>query len=191
MQSSAAAFYCRVVRHLRRRHLQWYQHYIRLKCLPHGIRIGKGTTIHPGASLINQFGSGIVIGCHSEILRWACLWTYGGSIEIGDYTSINPLCMLYGQGGLRIGSRVKIATQTVFIPSNHNFSDPTKPIMDQGLTNKGIEVGDDVWFGAGVRVLDGVKIVSGCVVGAGCVVSRSLEVPGVYVGVPARLIRRR
>jgi acetyltransferase-like isoleucine patch superfamily enzyme len=63
--------------------------------------------------------------------------------------------------------------------------------MDQGLTNKGIEVGDDVWFGTGVRVLDGVKIVSGCVVGAGCVVSRSLEVPGVYVGVPARLIRRR
>jgi acetyltransferase-like isoleucine patch superfamily enzyme len=191
MQSSATAFYCRIVRHLRRRHLQLYQHYVRLKGSPYGIRIGKGTMIYPGASLRNDGSGSIVIGSQCEVLQWACLWTYGGSIEIGDHTSINPFCILYGHGGLRIGSRVKIATQTVFIPANHNFSDPKKPFMDQGLTCRGIEVGDDVWFGTGVRVLDGVKIVSGCIVGAGSVVTRSLEMPGVYAGVPARLIRPR
>jgi len=99
--------------------------------------------------------------------------------------------MLYGHGGLRIGNCVKIATQCVFIPADHCFSDPKQQIMDQGLTCKGIDIGNDVWFGAGVKVLDAVRIADGCVIGAGSVVSRSLDQAGVYVGAPARLIRKR
>jgi acetyltransferase-like isoleucine patch superfamily enzyme len=35
------------------------------------------------------------------------------------------------------------------------------PITKQGLSRQGITVEDDVWFGAGVRVLDGVTIGKG------------------------------
>lgn len=105
--------------------------------------------------------------------------------------SLNPFCVVYGHGGLRIGKDTRIAAQCIIIPSNHNFSDPTRPIRSQGETCLGIEIGSDVWLGAGVRVLDGVIIGDGCVVGANSVVNRSLSPYGVYAGVPARKIGTR
>jgi acetyltransferase-like isoleucine patch superfamily enzyme len=187
----AARYGQRVARRLNRFWLKNYQPIARTIYSFQGITIGSNTIVHPKASLQNHHGKGIWIGRHSEVLQYACLWTYGGSIELGDYTSINPFCVLYGHGGLRIGNRVKIACHTVFIPANHNISDPERPIMEQGLTCKGIVVEDDVWIGAGVRVLDGVRIAAGSVIGAGSVVTKSLEKCGVYVGVPAKFMRPR
>ena len=110
---------------------------------------------------------------------------------VGQNTSFNPYCVVYGHGGLRIGSGVRIATQTVIIPANHTFDDPSVPIGKQPLNKRGIVIGNDVWLAAGVRVLDGVTIADGCVIAAGGVVSRSTEQGGVYAGVPARLLRLR
>lgn len=50
---------------------------------------------------------------------------------------------------------------------------------------------DDVWIGAGVRVLDGVVLGAGCVIGAGAVVTRSVEPRIVVAGVPAKRIASR
>lgn len=50
---------------------------------------------------------------------------------------------------------------------------------------------DDVWIGAGVKILDGVKIGKGCVIGANSVVTHSLKPFGIYVGVPAKLLKYR
>lgn len=55
----------------------------------------------------------------------------------------------------------------------------------------GIEIGDDVWLGAGVIVLDGVKIKKGCVVGAGAVIKDSFDEYSVLAGVPAKIIGKR
>lgn len=77
------------------------------------------------------------------------------------------------------------------IPANHRHSDAQSSIRSQGLDQRGIVIGDDVWIGAGVRILDGVEILSGCVIAAGAVVNRSTPEPGVYAGVPARLVKRR
>lgn len=146
--------------------------------------------IHPSAVLERRGGS-IRIGSKCEIHRGTQLLAYGGSIEIGDDCSINPGCVLYGHGGLKIGSHVRIATQTVIVPANHVFSDPDRLIRDQGETRLGVRIGNDVWLGARVTVLDGVNIADGCVIGAGSVVTSSTEPYGVYVGVPARLVKCR
>ena len=61
----------------------------------------------------------------------------------------------------------------------------------QGETMLGIHIEDDVWIGAGVRVLDGVKIGQGAIVGAGAVVTKSIEKFCVYAGVPAKKIKTR
>ena len=160
------------------------------KVLTSGARAGRRTRIHPGAVLDRRGGS-IIIGAKCRIHRGAQLLAYGGSIEIGDDCSINPGCILYGQGGLKIGSHVRIAAQTIIIPSNHVFGDPDRLIREQGETREGIRIGDDVWLGARVTVLDGVEIADGCVIGAGSVVTKSTVPYGVYVGVPARLLKRR
>lgn len=51
-------------------------------------------------------------------------------------------------------------------------------------------VGRNVMIGAGAVVKDGVEITDNVIVGAGAVVCRNIEQPGVYVGVPARCLKK-
>jgi acetyltransferase-like isoleucine patch superfamily enzyme len=157
----------------------------------------KGIDIDPSArtrlgSVLSLFQGGTIrLGAQTSIMPRASLITYGGSISIGKRCTVNSGAVLYGQGGLVIGDDVRIAANTVIIPSNHTFDRRDIPIGKQPTRNLGIRIEDDVWIGANCTILDGVVIGRGCVVGAGSVVSRSLQPYGVYVGVPARLLRVR
>ena len=142
--------------------------------------------------VLNTYGGGhIKIGNNCELNYGALIATYGGDITIGDNCSINPYCVIYGHGGLTIGNGVRIATHTVIVPGNHVFDDTSKPIHQQGVIKKGIKIEDDVWIGAGVRILDGVIIRKGCIIGASSVLTKSTEEYGVYAGVPAKKIKSR
>ena len=136
-------------------------------------------------------GGKISIGARTFIDRGVILRPMGGSISIGSDCSVHAYSVLYGGGGLRIGNNVRIATQTVIVPSNHIFSDRLMPIKDQGLSLQGIVIEDNVWIGAGARVLDGVILRKGTVVGAGAVVTRSTDAFSVVVGVPAKKMSSR
>lgn len=118
------------------------------------------------------------------------LLSYGGHIKVGERTSINPYSVLYGQGGLTIGRCVRIAAHCVIVPANHGMA-RDKTIHEQPETKKGITIGDDVWLGTGVRVLDGTVIETGAVIAAGAVARGNLKGYGIYGGVPAKLIRER
>ena len=61
----------------------------------------------------------------------------------------------------------------------------------KGESVLGVEIGSDVWIGTSVVILDGVKIGRGCVIGAGAIVTRSTDPDCIYVGNPARLLRKR
>lgn len=143
------------------------------------------------ATIEAQKKSSIKIGKKFDLHPYAILSTRGGFIEIGDNCSVNEFCVLYGHGGLKIGNGVRIATHSVIIPANHNYSDINKEIRLQGETKKGIEIKDDVWIGARVTILDGVTIGNGCVIGAGSVVTKSIPPYSVAVGVPAKVVRNR
>lgn len=119
------------------------------------------------------------------------LLPYGGHVNIGEFCTINPFCVLYGHGGLQIGNFVRIATHTVIIPANHVFDDANTPIARQGLTKRGVRIGDDVWIGAGVRILDGVTIGSGAIIAAGSVVNKNVPPLTIVGGIPAKFMRKR
>ena len=72
---------------------------------------------------------------------------------------------------------------------NHVFDDPTRPMVEQGITAQGIVVGDDVWIGAGAILTDGVHVGHGAVVAAGAVVTGDVPPHTVVGGVPARVLR--
>jgi acetyltransferase-like isoleucine patch superfamily enzyme len=55
----------------------------------------------------------------------------------------------------------------------------------------GIIIGDEVWLGFGVVVLDGVRIGNGAVVGAGSVVTHDVPDGAVVHGIPARVLMMR
>lgn len=165
-------------------HAQYYN------LLP-GIRVHWGTLIEPGVVLSPQGGGTIEIGRDCYLYRGAQLYSMGGRISIGDNCSVNPYTLLYGAGGLTIGDGVRIAASVTIVPANHIYADRNTRIYKQGLDKKGITIEDDVWIGSGARILDGVTIRKGCVIGANSVLTKSTDEYGVYVGVPAKLIKTR
>ncbi len=173
----------RIIRRMRR--------YIKLQSLRlRGVDIESTAFIDPYA-VFEPSGGTISIGARTFVDRGVILRPLGGSIEIGCDCTVNAYSVLYGDGGLKIGDGVRIAAHTVIVPSNHIFSDPKIPIKDQGLSLMGIVIEDDVWIGAGVKILDGVIVRKGTVVGAGAVVTKSTEAYSVVIGVPARAISFR
>src|SRR5690348_7193052 len=118
----------------------------------------------------SQRGSRILIEEDVVIDAFVKVKPAGGSgdVIIGSGTVINSGCVLYTGNGIRIGRNVLIAANCTLAPTNHVFSDPDKPIREQGFqpTRGGILIGDDVWIGANCVLLDGTSIGDGSVIGA-------------------------
>ena len=112
-----------------------------------------------------------------------------GELVAGDRCSFNLHCAVIGQ--VRMGSWVRIAAGAVIAGFDHVSDDPETPIALQGVSSKGIEIGDDVWIGANAVITDGVRIGSHCIVAAGAVVTRDVPDYALVGGNPARLIRDR
>lgn len=136
-------------------------------------------------------GGAITIGARTHIDRGAIIRAMGGRIRIGSDCSVNAYSFLSGAGGLEISDHVMIASHASIYASNHVITDTSVPMNTQGLSVKGIEVGQDVWVGTGVRILDGVRIGTGSVLAAGAVVTKSTQPYSINAGVPARQIGSR
>lgn len=162
---------------------------------PERLRLEKDVMIMGGVRLIcagmppyvEALGE-ISIGSGSIIREGAILQTYGGRISIGRNCTVNPFCLLQGNGGIKIGDNTLIASHVSIYSANHNFRDSTRIIRAQGETRRGIEVGQDVWIGGHTVILDGVTIGDGSVIAAGSVVNRHVPAGAIVAGVPARVI---
>lgn len=165
-----------------------------------GLRVGAGLLLSHGTIRV---GRSVFIGDHSEltgpvtlgdgvnIAHHVMLAASGGSIEVGEHSTLNPFVTIHGHGGVRIGDRVSIAPKVSIVAYNKRFDDPTAPIKAQGFTALGIRIDDDVWIGTNAVILDGVHVGAGAVVAAGAVVTRDVEAGMIVAGVPAVPLRRR
>lgn len=52
-----------------------------------------------------------------------------------------------------------------------------------------VKVGNETWIGAGATVSNNVSICNACTVGAGAVVIKDIFKQGIYVGIPAKMIK--
>lgn len=135
----------------------------------------------------------ILLGDRVAIDRGADISCAGDNctIEIGEGSFVGPYTCIAGPGNVKIGKDCMIAAHSGIVANNHIFADPLQRIRDQGVTKKGIEIGDDCWLGYGVKVLDGVTIGKGSVIGAGAVVTKDLPPYSIAVGIPARAVDSR
>ncbi|WP_082520449.1 acyltransferase [Rhizobium sp. Root482] len=147
--------------------------------------------ISPGAIFEAGKGGCVRIGHNCDVRHGAMILGFGGRVRLGRNVSLNPYSIIYGHGGVNIGDDVRIAAHVVIVAFNHRFADRDKPIKKQGNTKKGIEIGNDVWIGAGAKILDGTRIADGCVIGANAVLSGQTVPFGIYAGAPAKLIKLR
>jgi serine acetyltransferase len=109
-----------------------------------------------------------------------------GKISIGSRSHIDHQCVLYGQGGLAIGSTCAIAAGVlIYSQSNADERGDGTPVALQPTKYAAVTVEDGCWLGAGSRILPGVSIGAGATVGAGAVVTKDVEPGSTVVGVPA------
>ncbi|MET7686629.1 acyltransferase [Streptomyces sp. NPDC005483] len=111
-----------------------------------------------------------------------------GELTIGSDCTLNPFTTV--RGTVVLGAGVRVGAHTSLLGFNHSMA-PDRPVFRQPLTSRGIRVGDDVWIGSNVIVVDGVTIGDHCVIGAGAVVTRDLPAWSVAAGNPARVLRDR
>ena len=150
--------------------------------------IGDGVTIYQAPE-----GDSVSLSEGAHIHRDTTIQTgREGLIAIGTATHIQSRCQIIAyKGPIRIGKRCEIAPNCAFYSYNHGMA-PGVSISKQDFQSKGgIVIGDDVWLGYGVIVLDGVQIGDGAVIGAGSVVIKSIPENCIVVGNPARVIKTR
>lgn len=166
---------------------------VRLRFANH-IRLSHGVYIDEGVYL-NACPGGIQIGEGTFVMHGSVLHVYNfralphSGIRIGRGSLIGEYNVLRGQGGIKIGDRVYTSPLVQLLAVNHVFEDRDRPFVEQGITAKGIEIGDDVWVGSGAIITDGVRVGRGAVIAAGAVVVRDVPAHTVVAGVPARVMR--
>ncbi|PHI31820.1 acyltransferase [Budvicia aquatica] len=109
-------------------------------------------------------------------------------LSIGDNVSIHEYSYLDACGNIYIGSEVSIAHGVSIISFEHSWKDSLKSIKYNNIIFKDIIINDDVWIGAGARILGGSILEHRTVVGSGSVFKLCGMKNSIYAGVPARKI---
>jgi acetyltransferase-like isoleucine patch superfamily enzyme len=155
------------------------------------IRLGNNVKIDALSEKGVILHDNVKIGDDSIVMVTGTLSNLGRGIEIGSNSSFSDSTFFGAAGGITIGSDVISGQSVRFHAENHNYSDPNRLIRLQGVNRKGIEVGDDVWIGAGSVFLDGSKVGSGSIVAANTVVTKEFPKDSIIGGIPARVIGLR
>ena len=160
---------------------------------PHKIHIGSNVVIDDNC-LVDAKGEsnrGIRIGDGVFVGRNTILSCKNGDIELADAANLGFNCEVFSASRVTIGKGVLMAAYSYVIGGDHDFSDPSKPVLEQGRTSSGVAIGDGVWIGAGAKILDGLSVGDGAVIGAGAVVRESVPASAIAVGIPARVVGSR
>lgn len=113
------------------------------------------------------------------------------NVFLDERVGVANRVILDGRGGISIGKDSIIGFESIILSCTHKSSSRDIPIRDQGMYQKKISIGEDVWIGARALIMPGVKIGQGAIIGANAVVSRDVEPYAIMGGVPARLIKYR
>jgi acetyltransferase-like isoleucine patch superfamily enzyme len=155
--------------------------------LGHGARIARHAALRANSPLV----PGIAVGDQCMIQDGALLNASEGFVHVGDRTWIGPFCVIYGNGGVRVGRDVMIAAHSCITSVGHRHEELHIPMMAQGIEVGPVTIEDDVWIGMNCTILPGVRIGRGAIVAAGAVVRSDVAPFMVVGGVPAREIGRR
>jgi acetyltransferase-like isoleucine patch superfamily enzyme len=140
-----------------------------------------------------EIGNGVSVRAFAEILVFKR--TKHSSIEgrliLGDRVVISTGVNVRAAGGtIRIGAGTAISQNSVIVAANHGVRAGI-PYLNTTWdeTRTGIDIGANVWVGAGCVILPGTTIGDNSLIAAGSVVNGSVPANEVWGGTPARKIK--
>ena len=137
-----------------------------------------------------------------EILR-SCMGTYGEGlyiippvhannglrhVHVGKNVVINYDAHFVDNADIYIGDDTMFGPNVTIVTAQHPISPRLR--IQKFQYSKPVHIGKNVWLGAGVIVLPGVTIGDNSIIGAGAIVTKDVEPDSIYVGAPARLLRK-
>ena len=141
------------------------------------LQVAKGARIDFGRFV--WIGDGTKIRCHE------------GVVEVGQKTVMGQECTISAYQRVRIGEQCVIADRAMFIDFDHGVVEVERPIRQQGIYKRDVEVGSNVWIGYGACILRGVRVGDNAIVGTNSVVTKDVPANAVVAGIPAKVIRMR
>jgi acetyltransferase-like isoleucine patch superfamily enzyme len=104
---------------------------------------------------------------------------HGLKLELGERVFINQNCTFLDYAGIRLAERVMVGPKATFITMGHPVDTAERR---EWLTGAPIDVGENVWIGAGAMILPGVSIGADAVIAAGAVVAEDVPAATLVAG---------
>jgi acetyltransferase-like isoleucine patch superfamily enzyme len=111
---------------------------------------------------------------------------HGLNLKLGERVFINQNCTFLDYAGIRVGAGTLIAPKVTFVTLGHPV-DPTERRI--WLTGAPIDVGENVWIGAGATILPGVTIGRDAVIAAGAIVADDVPAASLVAGPKGGVLR--
>ncbi|KKO46985.1 hypothetical protein WG68_03380 [Arsukibacterium ikkense] len=154
--------------------------------------VGANVKISDKAAIYNP--EQISIGNNSRIDDFCIV---SGSVTIGDYCHITPMCLLAGgTPGITLEDFCTLAYSVKVFAQSDDYSGQSmvNSLIPKKFKNEflaPVTLSRQTIIGAGAIILPGVAVAEGCSVGAMSLVTQSTQPWGIYVGIPAKRLKDR
>jgi acetyltransferase-like isoleucine patch superfamily enzyme len=161
------------------------------------VNIGRYATLERHVTLDGYSRRGVTVGPRTKVGAYTVicctghLSLIGEGFAIGSDGALGEFTYVGASGGVVIGDSVIMGQFVTFHAQEHVYDDRSTRIREQGVSQRGIDIGDDCWVGARVTFLDGAHVGRGSVVAAGSVVRGKFPPYSVLAGIPARVVGQR
>jgi acetyltransferase-like isoleucine patch superfamily enzyme len=129
--------------------------------------------------------------------RWSWLGhgckvrAHEGQVSIGAKSVLGQECTISAYQHVSIGRECIVADRVMIIDFDHGMVEVERPIREQGIYKRDVNIGHNVWVGYGACLLRGVTVGDNAVIGTNSVVTADVPANAVAGGIPAKVIRMR
>jgi len=145
----------------------------------------------PGVKFEIGKQASVTLGRWSWIGHGCKVRVHEGELVIGAKSVFGQECTISAFQHVAVGRECIIADRVMMIDFDHGMVEVERPIREQGIYKRDVEIGHNVWVGYGACVLRGVTVGDNAVIGTSSVVTSDVPANAVVGGAPAKLIRMR
>ena len=115
-----------------------------------------------------------------------CIIKIPWQLTLEDRAALGPKSEVYNLGHLTLKRACVVSQYAYICGGTHDLNDPGLPLQVGDIV-----IGEEAFLGAKTMVLPGVHVGTDAVLGAGAVAAKDLEPWMIYVGNPAKALKKR